>query len=800
MAGKPRVTRRRAFRSDFVHLHNHSDFSLTDGMLRLSDAAGLPSDFLKGLSRSGVRAIALTDHGNLYGALEFYGHCRRLGIKPIIGCEFYLARGSRFDRAGTAGDGFHLTVLARDYEGYQNLLALSSAGFLEGLHHDPRIDRDLLAKHSKGLIVLSGCLKGEIPQAILAGGLEGALDLVGLYRDIVEPGCFFLEIMDHGLERQRQVTRALIEIGARTGLPLVATNDCHYPGKADARAHDVRLCISAGCKLSSANRLKFESPEFYFKTAAEMHKLFSFAPEALANTLKIADMCDVSIPMDRMLVPEFPVPAGFTQDSYLERLCQDGLKRLGRDTGTYRERLRYELDALRRSGLSGHILMIWDLVGHAGTNGVPVGPGRGAAPGSLVSCLLGITSVDPIEHSLLFERFLRPDRKCLPAFAFEIDVSDWGRERVIEYLRRKYGESHIARIGTFSRMAGRWAMRDVGRALGIAPPKVEKLAKLIPIGADISTALKTSPELRRASKGPEAARLLEIARKLAGLKRSIGVHASGLILAGEPAVSRVPLARQPETGLVFTQYDGDVLPWLGLLPFSLLGLRTLSMMEHAVKAVCDRRVGATPFREFLAAIPLTDPKVYALLGSGDTRGVFQFDSDGIRALLRRAKPSCFSDTVALLALYRPGPMTSGLTADFVERRLGLKPPLFGDALVEPLVRETYGCIVYQEQVMAISKAVAGFTPGQAESLRRAIGRQAKAALAEHRRDFVSGCAKRGVGRTQARELFARVAAFGRYAFLKAHATAYGLLAYQTAWLKANHPDEFEEALKLFGHR
>ncbi len=778
MSGKP----------EFVHLHNHSEYSLLDGITRFTDHDGGPSELLKSLAHEGARGLALTDHGNLYGAVEFYTQCNKVGLNPIIGCEMYMAKGSRLDRGGSQKENCHLTVLARNLEGYENLMLLSSKGFLEGFYYDARIDRELLAKHSKGLIVLSGCLKSEICQAIASGDLQGALKLVGQYQEILEPGSFYLEIMDHGLEKQRQALKALLEIHERTKIPLVATNDCHYAKKSDFDAQDARVCIATGRKLADLNRLKFESHEFYFKTPAEMAKIFDFAPQALSNTLKIAEMCHLRIPMDQLLLPHYAVPEGQTQDSYLEKLCHEGLARLGKSgKREYESRLQFELGTIKKMGFSGYFLIVWDFIRYAKIHGVPVGPGRGSGAGSLVSYALDITTVDPIEHALLFERFLNPDRRSMPDL--DIDFSDEGRETVIEYVRRKYGDENVARIITFSSMAARAAIRDVGRVLGTPLAEVDALAKLIPFGQTIHKTLETSPELGEAAKRPDIRQLLELAQKLEGLKRNTSVHAAGIVITKEAVVKYTPLS-QANNGVVTTQYDGDMLPKLGLLKMDFLGLRTLSIIEHTVENIRSRSRG-----EFdITRVPMDDAKTFELLKSGKTLGVFQLDSEGIRDLVRKLKPTEFSDVVALVALYRPGPMKSGMVDDFVARKHGAKKIVYEHPRLEPILKDTYGCIVYQEQVMEISKSLAGFTPGQADGLRKAMGKKIPAELEKLRGDFLAGCKNNKIADRLANKIYDQMAEFGGYGFNKSHSCAYGLIAYQTAYLKANYPLEFMTAL------
>ncbi len=775
---------------EFVHLHNHSEYSLLDGIIRLSDRDGKPSEVLRSLAQEGARGFALTDHGNMYGAIEFYGHANAVGLKPIVGCEMYLSKGRLTDRGHSQKENCHLSVLARNHEGYQNLMRLVTAGFTDGYYYDPRIDKELLAGHAKGLLVLSGCLKSEISQAILSGNLAQAERLSAWFRDSLEPGCFFLEIMDHGLEKQSRVTKALLEIHKRTGIPLVATNDCHYAHKNDSEAHDARVCISTGRKLADADRLKFEAHEFYLKTPAQMQELFSWAPEAVQNTLRIAEMCHLEIPMDQMLLPEFDVPEGATQDSYLEELCAKGLQeRLGRVPPEYLERLKYELSVIKRMGFSGYFLVVWDFISYARDHGIPVGPGRGSGAGALVAYALKITNADPIKHKLLFERFLNPDRKSMPDL--DIDFADTGRDRVIDYVRRKYGAANVAQIITFGSMAARLVVRDVGRVLGIPLAEVDRIAKMIPAGGiTLYQTLQKNPELAEAAKDPQVKKLLELSLKLEGLKRHTGVHAAGTVITKEPVVRYTPLSRGGRSEVVTTQYDGDVLPRLGLLKVDFLGLRTLTIIDEAVKAVRARHDPGFD----IDRVPFDDPKTYELLRSGKALAVFQLDSQGIRDLLLRIKPTDFNDVVSLIALFRPGPMQSGMLDMFVERKHGKSRISYDHPLLEPILKDTYGCIVFQEQVMEIAKKLADFTPGEADGLRKAMGKKIPEEIEKMRDIFVKGCSKRHISPRLAHKIYDQLAQFGGYGFNRSHSVAYGVLAYQTAYLKANYPLEFMAAV------
>ena len=773
---------------DFVHLHNHSEYSLLDGLIRFVDLKGGTSDFLKRLIQENTRAMALTDHGNLYGTIEFYTQCRQIGIKPVIGCELYVAKKSRTLREGPQSDNCHLTVLARTFEGYQNLMALSSRGFLEGFYYAPRIDRELLSKHAKGLTVLSGCFKSEISQAILAGDMPLAERLTADYRDMLEPGCFYLELMDHGLEEQKRIIKGLLEIHERTGLPFVATNDCHYARKEDYAAHEAFTCISTGKTLTDPTRLRF-SQELYFKGAQEMAKLFHYAPESISNTVLVAESCNVEIPMGKSMLPHFPVPEGEDQDSYLQKLCWEGLKRLGLDQKEdYRERLTYELGVIRRMGFSGYFLIVWDFIHYAKNNGVPVGPGRGSGAGALVCYTLDITAVDPIQHKLLFERFLNPDRVSMPDL--DIDFSDQGREQVISYVRGKYGHDNVAQIVTFGSLKARLAIRDVGRVLGIPLSDVDKLAKLVPLGKTIHEAQQMVPELAEAAKDKQLGQLLDLAHRVEGLKRHTGIHAAGIVITDGAVVKYAPVSKSPNSESVTTQYDGDYLPKLGLLKMDFLGLRNLTVIENAVRLIRGR---ARPDFD-IWKIPFDDKKTYELLASGKALGVFQLDSEGMRELLRRLKPTTFEDISAVIALYRPGPMSSGMLDLFVERKHGAAKVRYDHPKMEPVLKDTYGCMVYQEQVMEISKTLAGYTPGEADVLRKAMGKKDPAEFERQREKFIGGCKKNNIADKLSTKIYDQIVKFGGYGFNKSHTVAYGTVAYQTAYLKANHPIEFVTAL------
>jgi DNA polymerase-3 subunit alpha len=777
---------------EFVHLHNHSEYSLMDGVIRLTDAKGGPSQAIKDLAASGAKGFAITDHGNMYGAVEFYSAAKAVGLKAIIGCEMYISKGTRFDRGHSQKENCHLTVLAKNFEGYQNLMELCSIAFTEGYYYDPRIDKELLAKHSKGLVVLSGCLKSELNQSILSGDLAQSEKLVTWFRDNLEPDSYYLEIMDHGLDKQRQVTQALIELNKRTKIPLVATNDCHYWKSDDHEAHDARVCIATGRKLVDTERLKFESHEFFIKSPEQMHKIFDpFAPEALTNTLKIAEMCNVKIPMDQMLLPEFKVPPGFDQDTYLAHLCQEGMKERFPNgwSKEYSDRLEYELGVIKRMGFSGYFLIVWDFIKHARSIGVPVGPGRGSGAGAIVAYALRITNADPIQHRLLFERFLNPDRKSMPDL--DIDFADTGRDRVIAYVREKYGKECVAQIITFGSLGAKLVIRDVGRVLDMPLMQIDEIAKKIPVGPNVHLhEAMQGPELLEMAKDPQVKRLLDLSLKLEGLKRHTGVHAAGTLITKEHVVKYTPLAKGAKSDVVTTQYDGDICPKLGLLKVDFLGLRTLSIIDDAVKFVKKRH---NPNFD-IDAVPTDDPKTYEMLRTAKSLAVFQLDSQGIRDLLFRIKPTVFDDIVSLIALFRPGPMQSGMLDMFVDRKHGREEVVYDTPLMETILKDTYGCMVFQEQVMEISKKLAGFTPGEADGLRKAMGKKIHEDLEKMRSKFVAGCGANKIKDKIANKIYDQMVKFGGYGFNKSHSVAYGLVAYQTAYLKTNFPIEFMTAV------
>ncbi len=761
----------------FVHLHVHSEYSLLDGACRVEELAARAAAF-------GMPALALTDHGVMYGAVEFYKACREAGVRPILGCEVYVAPRSRFQREARVDDDLHhLILLAADGEGYRNLVRLVSLASLEGFYYKPRVDKELLAAHSRGLIALSACLGGEVPKRLLRGDREGARRAAGEYADIFGRDSFFLELQDHGLADQRRVNPELIALARELGLGLVATNDVHYLAAEDARAHDVLVCIQTGKTVHDRDRLRYPGGQFYFKSPEEMELLFGAWPEALDNTLAIAERCRVELDFGRPMLPDYPLAEGTDAATYLRRLCYERLPlrypelapvaaRLQGAPPADREvvlaevpphlrppleRLEYELGVIERMGYPGYFLIVSDFIEHARRSGIAVGPGRGSAAGSLVAYVLGITGIDPLRYNLLFERFLNPERVSLPDM--DIDFDDRRRDEVIAYVRDKYGPERVAQIITFGRMLARAVVRDVGRALGLPYADVDRIAKLVPpgLGMTLDRALELSPELKQAYEQRQEVRLLlDLARRLEGLPRHASVHAAGVVISRDPLLEHVPLQKMPD-GTVVTQFAMGNLEELGLLKFDFLGLRTLSVIEEASRLAAA--AAGRPLDPY--SLPLDDEATYALLGRGETLGVFQLESSGMREMLRSLKPSCIEDIVAAVALYRPGPMENIPEFIRAKHQGGITYP---HPLLEPILKDTYGILVYQEQIMQVASVMAGFTLGQADILRRAVGKKKKEILDEQRAAFVAGCVRQGHSPKLAHELYDLIVKFANYGF------------------------------------
>jgi len=782
---------------EFVHLHLHSEYSLLDGASHIDE-------LVDQVGKLGMKALAVTDHGNMFGAVAFYDAAIDKGIKPILGCEIYVAPGSRHDKAGSGIEEAynHMTLLAADEVGYHNLIRLVSIGYTEGFYHRPRIDKEVLASHAQGLIGLSGCLSGEIAQHIRAGQEAAALQSIGVFSDIFGKERFFLEVMDHGIEEQRRVNQGLYRLHAKTGLPLAATNDAHYLRKEDHQAHDVLLCIGSGKKVHETERLRFDTQEFYVKSPAEMAAVFPDHPEALSNTVAIAEQCGFFLKPAGEL-PAFDVPPGFTIESYFEKVTRDGYAdrlrvldplasagRLRHTIPEYAARLDKEIGVIRRVGFAGYFLIVWDFIRYAREHGIPVGPGRGSAAGSLVAYSLRITDIDPIENDLIFERFLNEERISPPDI--DIDFCENRRGEVIEYVTRKYGRENVAQIITFGTMKAKAVVRDVGRVLDMSYAEVDKIAKMIPfdLKMTLDKALAESPPLQDAyQKDPKVKELIDISRRLEGTTRHASTHAAGVVISPVPLTDLVPLASfKGGSEGVTTQYDMKGVERIGLLKMDFLGLRTLTLIDNCVKMIAAQ----TGERLEIDLIRTDDPRTYEMFTAGRTSGLFQFESDGMRDILKRFKPDRLDHLTALNALYRPGPMA--MIDDVVKRRHGQTKVAYDHPLLEPILSETYGIMVYQEQVMQIASALAGYTLGEADILRKAMGKKKADVMATQKGKFLKGCADRSVNEKKASKIWDYMEQFAGYGFNKSHSAAYAWLAYQTAYLKANYPAYFMAAL------
>jgi DNA polymerase-3 subunit alpha len=771
--------------TQFVHLHVHTQYSLLDGAAEIGQ-------LIRTVKAYEMPAVAVTDHGVMYGCLKFYREANREGIKPIFGCELYVAPRKLSDKVAKIDENpYHLVLLAENNQGYRNLLKLVSIAHLEGFYYKPRIDMETLRRHSAGLIGLSACMSGEISRLVLNDRYDAAKQKVEVYQEIFGPGNFFVELQYQQLADQRRLNRQLVKMARECGAPLVATNDVHYLSREDAQVHDVLLCIQTGKTVADTNRMKFPAPEFYLKTAAEMAELFFNYPEALENTVKIAERCDVSLELNRFHMPDYRAPEGEDSRSLLERLCLEGIDRRKLDWNPeYAARLRYELDTINKMGFPGYFLVVWDFVKYAKEHGIMVGPGRGSAAGSLVAYLLGITALDPIRFDLLFERFLNPERISMPDI--DIDFCFERRGEVIDYVRKRFGADKVAQIITFGTMAARAAVRDVGRVLGLPYGEVDRVAKLIPheLGISIADAQAQSAELTGLiQSNPQIAGLVAIASKVEGFPRHASTHAAGVVIAAEPLTEYLPLARSNENEVI-TQFPMEDIEALGLLKMDFLGLRTLTVLRDTMAMI--RRNRGTEIN--LDRIPWDDPSTFQLLQSGRTLGVFQLESRGIRNLLVKLKPDRLADLTALMALYRPGPLGSGMADDFIQARHGLKTNAYLHPMLEPILRETYGVILYQEQVMRIASVMGGFTLGEADLVRRAMGKKKPEVLAAMRQQFIQGALARGVEAGIAGQVFDLMEYFSGYGFNKSHSAAYAVVVYQTAYFKANYPQEYMAAL------
>jgi DNA polymerase-3 subunit alpha len=777
----------------FVHLHTHTEYSLLDGASRIARLHARAAEL-------GMPALAVTDHGAMFGALNFYEAGRASGVKPIIGVEAYVAPGSRFERApGESEEKYrHLTILAKDQRGYRNLLRLVTDAHLEGFYHRPRVDKDLLAEFSEGLVAMSGCLASEVSQLVLGGQEKKAAEVAGAYRDIFGAGNFFVELQDHGLADQRQIMPGLLQVAHWADLPVVATNDLHYTGREDAKPHDVLLCIQQQKVQSDTNRLKFDTDQFYLKTAEEMRRLFADVPTACDNTLLIAEMSDLALDHGELHLPRFEPPEGMGLEDHLRRLVYEGaVARYGSVSPEIRGRIDHELGVIVGAGFAGYFLIVWDLIRFARENGIRVGPGRGSAAGSVVSYCLRITDLDPLRYGLIFERFLNPERKQMPDI--DMDFDERRRDEVIRYVASKYGSDHVAQIITFQTIKGKQGIRDAARVLGFPASVGDRLCKMYPpavLGREkpIEDALKESPELHDAyEREPEAREIVDTARALEGLRREDSVHAAGVVIGDAPLVNYLPLKlskdSRDDSRRIVTQFDMHGVEKLGLLKMDFLGLRTLSVIEDTLALLRRRGVQLD-----IDHVPLDDEGVYDMLRRADTTGVFQMESPGMRQLIQQLVPDRFEDLMALNALYRPGLLSMNQHVEYAERKHGRKPVTYPHADLEEVLRDTYGILVYQEQVMQVAVRLAGYTMGEADTLRKVMGKKIRELLPPHREKFVKGAVERGHEPRAAEQIFELVVPFADYGFNASHACAYAYVTYQTAYLKVHHPVEYMSAI------
>jgi len=786
--------------SQFVHLHLHTDYSMLDGACDVEK-------LVHRVKELNMPAVAMTDHGNIFGAVHFVNAAHKAGVKPIVGCELYICKKEdhNIERTPPDGDTYnHLLVLAENEEGYRNLVKITSEASLHGFYYKPRVSKKFLAEHSKGLIGLSGCLKGEVAERLMEDKYEAARDAAALYRDIFGKENFYLEIQDQGLPMEHRIHPGLFRLEKDLSLPLVATNDSHYLCEDDAPAQDVMVCIQTGKSINDANRMKFQGTDFYVKSHAEMARVFKDSPDVLTRTLAIAERCNLRLEKVGNPFPHFDVPAGFTLDSYFEHVTREGFarrldalrqeQRLGRlkhDLSEYEQRLKREIDIIQQMRFSGYFLIVWDFIRYAKENGIPVGPGRGSAAGSLVSYSMGITDLDPLQHQLLFERFLNPERVSLPDI--DIDFCMRGRDQVIQYVTNKYGRENVAQIITFGTMQAKAAIKDVGRAMEIPYSDVDRIAKMVPnqLNITLEKALEESPALRQAyGSDKQVHDLLETAKKLEGLVRNAGVHAAGVVISPRPLIELVPLHKTKNDEIV-TAFDMVAIEKMGLLKMDFLGLTTLTILEDTLKLIAQTRGQQLT----LEAIPLEDHETYEkVFYKGLTSGVFQFESHGMRDVLRRYQPNSIEDLTALNALYRPGPIQGGMIDDFIDRKHGRKKIEYELPELKEILEETLGVIVYQEQVMQIANRLAGYSLGEADLLRRAMGKKKPEEMAQQRERFVSGAVQRSYPPRKIEKIFDLMAQFAGYGFNKSHSAAYALLAYHTAYLKTHYPVEFMAAL------
>ncbi len=789
--------------SDYVPLHLHTEFSLLDGAIRIKDLIAKAQEHK-------LAALTLTDHGNLFGAIDFYKKVSKAGLKPIIGCEVYVAPGSRLEKnaASISESAFHLILLCKDIHGYRNLTRLVSSGYIDGFYYKPRIDRDILEQHSGGLIGLSACMKGEVPQYLMAGRIDKARETALEYKRIFGADNFYLEIQANELEEQEILNKQLIELSRDLHIPLVATNDCHYLNKEDAKAHDALLCIQTGKTLQDANRMRFSKDSFYLKSPEEMKEAFKDIPEAIENTRKVAEKCNLDFTFGTFYLPKYELPDGDNDNNYVRRLAEEGLKRKleGDAPDEYRDRLDRELAMIQKMGFSSYFLIVWDFINYAKSKDIPVGPGRGSAAGSLVAYSLDITDIDPIKYGLLFERFLNPERVSMPDI--DVDFCMDRRGEVIDYVTKKYGKDHVAQIITFGTMQAKAAIRDVGRAMNIPYSDVDKVAKLVPVVPKITlkTAMDMEPKLKELyESNPEITELINVAQTLEGIARHSSTHAAGVVISPEPLTDYLPLYKVAKDDAIVTQFDMDAIKAVGLVKFDFLGLKTLTIIDTAEKLinVSLKQLEGIDAKHFTASkIPLDDKLTFDLLCEGKTAGVFQLESSGMRELLTKLRPEVFEDMIALVALYRPGPLGSGMVDEYIDgknakREAGAKLEgslaKLGLPQLDELLKETYGIILYQEQVMGVAHQMANFSLAQADILRKAMGGKNPDEMEKMKTIFIDGLKTNKVSEKKATTLYNLILQFAQYGFNKSHSAAYAYIAYQTAFLKAHYPVEFMAA-------
>ncbi|MCK5213800.1 MAG: DNA polymerase III subunit alpha [Candidatus Omnitrophica bacterium] len=773
------------YHSDFVHLHVHTQYSLLDGACRVKELVKKAAEYK-------MPALAMTDHGNLFGTVDFYQTAVKYGVKPIIGCEIYVAPNSRHDRTPHQSGTSHLLLFAKDEVGYKNLSKLVSAGYLEGFYYRPRIDKEILVKHREGLLASSACLRGAVPQCLRKGDYNAALRAADELHNIFGKGNFYLEIMQHGIADQQIVNEGLVRLGKELNLPLIATNDVHYLYQEQARGHEILLCVQTQSQLSDPKHMRMSSDQFFFKSPELMAREFSWAPDALTNTLELADKCNLDLRFDQIHLPRYDPPGGMSKEDFLYELCLNGIpERYGSVNDEINDRLQHEFMIIKKMGFVSYFLIVWDLIHYAKQRGIPVGPGRGSAAGSIVSYLLGITNLDPLKYGLLFERFLNPDRSGMPDI--DIDFCFERRPEVIEYVTKKYGKDNVAQIITFGTMQARAAVRDVGRVLGVSYDDVDKIAKMIPAepGITLKQALEVEPRLSNLYDDDNtAADILDTAQVLEGLNRHASIHAAGVVIGDLPLTEYVPLFKSSD-GQVTTGFSMDGIAKMGLLKMDFLGLRTLTVVSRTVNWVKKTR----DIDIKIDKIKINDPKTFELLGKAQSAGIFQLESAGMRELLKKIKPTVFEDLIAILALYRPGPMGSGMLDDFIQRKKGVVEVVYPHPKLKDVLRDSFGIILYQEQVMQMASVLAGFTMTQADHLRRAMSKKIQSVMEQMRRDFVKGCLTTSdIPEDEANSLFDLIDYFSGYGFNRSHSAAYALISYQTAYLKANFTVEFMCAL------